>query len=233
MNRDSRREFGRAAQNVTEAYNSAGPFPQQEVTPPLLIDAITQCLDIAARCVEAESLPQMEVDEIGTHALECVSDLSLWAYQLGLENERDCIEDLAYDFACWIARHDGAISVLEPVVNTFARRANLTHAAGDLASLFGSARDVLAHVAPQSRMGPQADSPAQPWRILNFNCAIIATRTQQPELMNTAFDLLEQNLPLECAAFYEEGVRQSEKQVYAQHVRDIMRGRFAKWTTRH
>jgi hypothetical protein len=82
-------------------------------------------------------------------------------------------------------------------------------------------------------MGPQADSPAQPWRILNFNCAIIATRTQQPELMNTAFDLLEQNLPLECAAFYEEGVRQAEKQVYAQHVRDIMRGRFAKWTTRH
>lgn len=233
MNRDSRREFGRAAHSVTEAYNLAGPFPQQEVTPPLLFDAISQCLDIAARSADEEALPPAEIEEIGTHALECVSDLSLWAYQLGLESERNCIEDLALDFACWIARHDGTVSVLEPVVNTLARRANLTHAPHELALLFDSARDVLMHAAPHPSQILPGDNPSQPWRLLNFNCAIIATRSQQPDLMHAAFDLLEQNLPQECAAFYEEGVRQSEKQVYARHVRDIMLERSAKWTTRH
>lgn len=233
MNRDSRRAFTRAAQSVTEAFNRAGPFPEQEVTPPLLIDAVMQCLDIAARSAEPEALAPADVDEIGTHALECISDLSLWAYQLGLEAERNVIEDLAFDFARWIARHDGAITTLEPVVNTFARRANSAHDPADLALLFDAAREVLAHIAPQLRNGLEAGNPAQPWRILNFNCAIIATRSQRPELMHAAFDLLEQNLPEECAAFYEEGVRQAAKQVYAQHVRDIMRERFAKWTTRH
>lgn len=243
MNRDSRRAFARAAQSVAEAFNRAGPFPDQEVTPPLLIDAIAQCLDIAARNAAAEATPAAEaetaapdpaeIEEIGTHALECISDLSLWAYQLGLENERDTIEDLAFDFARWIARHDGAISVLEPVVNTLARRANSTHDPAALALLGNAAREVLEHVAPQLRNGADAADPAAPWRILNFNCAIVATRSQQPGLMQAAYDLLEQNLPHDCAAFYEEGVRQAEKQVYAQHVRDIMRERFAKWTTRH
>ncbi|MEK6594082.1 MAG: hypothetical protein AABZ67_13490 [Pseudomonadota bacterium] len=218
---------------MTEAFNRAGPFPEQEVTPPLLIDAVTQCLDIAARSAEPGALAAADVDEIGTHALECITDLSLWAYQLGLQAERNTIEDLAFDFARWIARNDGAISVLEPVVNTFARRANSTHDPADLVLLFDAIREVLAHVAPQLRNGLEAGNPAQPWRILNFNGAIIATRSQQPELMCAAFDLLEQNLPDECAAFYEEGARQAEKQVYAQHVRDIMRERFVKWTTRH
>lgn len=243
MNRDSRRAFARAAQSVAEAFNRAGPFPDQEVTPPLLIEAITQCMDIATLGAatatspvdvpETAALEPAEVEEIGTHALECISDLSLWAYQLGLEKERDIIEDLAFDFACWIARRDGAISVLEPVVNTLARRANSTRDPAALAQLGNAARGLLEHVAPQLRHGAGATEPAAPWRILNLNCAIVATRSQQPELMQAAYDLLERNLPHDCTAFYEEGVRQSEKQVYAQHVRDIVRGRFAKWTARH
>lgn len=242
MNRDSRRAFARAAQSVAEAFNRAGPFPDQEVTPPLLIDAITQCMDIAARDAadapapadeaRTAALEPAEVEEIGTHALECISDLTLWAYQLGLENERGTIEDLAFDFARWMARHESTISVLEPVVNTLARRANSAHDPADLARLCAATREVLEHVAPRLRNRDDAGAE-QPWRILNLNCAIIATRSQQPELMRAAYDLLEHNLPHECAAFYEEGVRQAEKQVYGQHVRDIMRERFAKWTTRH
>lgn len=240
MNRDSRRAFARAAQSVAEAFKRAGPFPDQEVTPPLLIEAITQCMDIAARNAAASpadegqttALEPAEVEEIGTHALECISDLTLWAYQLGLENERDAIEDLAFDFARWIVRHEGAISVLEPVVNTLARRANSAHDSADLVELCAAAREVLEHVAPRLRNHDDAGAE-QPWRILNLNCAIIATRSQQPELMQAAYDLLEHHLPHECAAFYGEGVRQAEKRVYGQHVRDIMRERFAKWTTRH
>ena len=68
---------------------------------------------------------------------------------------------------------------------------------------------------------------------LHFNCAIISTRTQQAERMHAAYDLLEVNLPAHCAAFYEEGVRESQKTVYGEHVREIMREHLAKWTTRH
>ena len=47
-----------------------------------------------------------------------------------------------------------------------------------------------------------------------MNLAITTTRTQDPGLMNDAYDLLEWNPPQECAAFYEEGLSQAEKPVY-------------------
>ncbi|MFN7088058.1 MAG: hypothetical protein ACK4N4_15725 [Burkholderiales bacterium] len=224
----SRHAFEAAARSVAEAFSRAGPFPGQEVTPPLLIAAITQCLDIVAGDDgSAGVLPAEDIGEIGTHALECVSDLALWAYQLGLEAERAEIENLALDFGLWIARNGGVIAVIEPVVNALARRANSSASAAALTELAGIARELVDHADPASA------ASGEPWHILNFNLAIIATRTQKPELMHAAYDLLERNLPRECAAFYEEGLRQAGKEVYGPQVREIMRERFTKWTTRH
>lgn len=224
--------FEDAARSVTESFRRAGPFPGQEVTPPLLIEAITQCLAITSASGSSD-MPPREVDKIGTHALECVSDLALWAHQLGLDRERDTIENLALDFALWTADNDGTISVLEPVVNALARRANASHAPDSLSALLDLAHELVGHVDLRLANSLESANPAQPWRILNFNLAIIATRTQNPERMNAAYDLLEKNLPHECAAFYEEGVQQARKKVYEPHVQEILRRRLAKWTTRH
>ncbi|MDP2239392.1 MAG: hypothetical protein Q8K18_04410 [Burkholderiales bacterium] len=228
-----RQTFENAARSVTESFQRAGPFPGQEVTPPLLIEAIAQCLDIASGNEKAGALPPQEVDKLGTHALECVSDLALWAHQLGLDTERDAIENLAIDFALWIAANGGVISVLEPVVNALARRANSSHTPETLTALLHLTHELVAHADPRAGNSLESANPDQPWRILNFNLAIIATRTQKPELMNAAYDLLEQNLPHECAAFYEEGLNQAQKRVYEPQVHEIMQQRLAKWTTRH
>lgn len=228
-----RQTFENAARSVTESFQRAGPFPGQEVTPPLLIEALTQCLAITAMDGKANTLSPADVDKIGKHALECVSDLALWAHQLGLASERDAIENLALDFAQWIAGSGGTISVLEPVVNALARRANASHTPETLAALLHLARELVTHADPRVGNDLESANPDQPWRILNFNLAIIATRTQKPELMHAAYDLLEQNLPHECAAFYQEGVQQAQKQVYEPLVREILQQRLAKWTTRH
>lgn len=228
-----RQAFENAARRVTESFRRAKPFSGQEVTPPPLIEAITQCLDIISGNGQAGELPPQEVDKLGTHALECVSDLALWAHQLGLDAEHDAIENLALDFGLWIAAGGGAISVLEPVVNALARRANASHTPEALTALLELASELVAHVDPRAGNSLESADPGQPWRILNFNLAIIATRTQKPELMHAAFDLLEQNLPHECATFYEEGLHQAQKKVYEPHVHEILRQRLAKWTTRH
>ena len=89
------------------------------------------------------------------------------------------------------------------------------------------ARQLVSGVADGTRADPAS---ADSWRIFNFNYAIIATRTQRPELMNEAYDWLEANLPADCSAFFEEGVREAKKAVYAPHVGEAMRERLAKWT---
>lgn len=233
MNRATRRAFDQAAGALIAGFEEAGPFSGQEVTPPLLADAVRQCLDVCQRVdAEEEELPLEEIDELGTHLLECLSDLGLWAWQLKLDEVRANIEDLALDMAQWVIDHGGEIAVLEPVVNALARQANATQDPAALHALFDRACAVIAHAAPG--IAQTADpAAAQPWLTLNFNCAIIATRTQQPELMNAAYDLLETGLPEHCAAFFAEGVRESAKPAYGPHVSEMMRERHAKWTARH
>jgi len=233
VNRAARRAFDEAAGALTAMFEQSGPFPGQEVTPPLLADAVRQCLEVAQRVDDTEDeMPSEEVSELGTHALECLSDLGLWAYQLKLDHERTVVEDLALDMAQWIIRHGGLIAVLEPVVNALARQANGMRDPAELAALFERARNVIAGTTPDVADATET-ATMQPWMTLHFNCAIIATRTQQADLMNAAYDLLESHLPQHCAAFYEEGVRESQKTAYGEHVRRIMQERLTAWTTRH
>ncbi|MCW5575449.1 MAG: hypothetical protein KIT13_05085 [Burkholderiales bacterium] len=232
MNRAGRRAFDQAAGALIAAFEQAGPFPGQEATPALLADAVRQCFEICRQTGDSgETLPLEAVDELGTHALECLSDLGLWAYQLRLDDARAAVEDLALEMAEWTIGHGGRVAVLEPVVNALARQANATGDPAVLARLFHQACAVIAHAEPGPADGTE---PAQqPWLMLHFNCAIIATRTQDPARMNAAFDLLEAHLPGHCAAFYTEGLRESQKTVYGDAVRETMRSRLAKWTDRH
>lgn len=233
MNRAVRRAFDQAATVLVAAFERSGPFPGQEVTPVLLAEAVRQSFEICRQVDDSgEALPLEEVDELGTHALECLSDLGLWAYQLGEDDARAAVEDIALQLSQWLIGHGGQIAVLEPVVNALARQANATADPAALSGLFQQACAVIAHAEP----GLAADTePArlQPWLMLHFNCAIIATRTQDAARMDAAFDLLETHLPGHCAAFYAEGVRESQKTAYSDAVRDAMRSRLAKWTGRH
>lgn len=232
MNRTTRRSFEQVADILDAAFEQAGPFSDQEATPPLLAEEIRKCLDICQQADAAEDpLPPEDIDELGAHALECLSDLGLWAYQLKLDDARATIENIALDMAQWIAQHGGRIGVLEPVVNALARQANAAQDPAVLATLFDRACSIISCTAPTL---DDASDPAllQPWLALHFNTAIIATRTQRPGLMNAAYDLLESRLPRHCAAFYEEGLRESAKPGYGGLVQAMMRERLAKWTPR-
>ncbi len=230
MNPEVHRVLAAAAKNVVNAYRRAGSFPEQEVTPPLLAEALEQCLNVFAEPESAKRLAADELSELGTHALNCVSDLALWAAHLRLDADRAAVEDLGLEIAQWLAAHEVPIAVLEPVVNALARRANTIHEPERLVPIARLARQLAGGVADGARADPGS---ADPWRVLNFNYAIIATRTQRPELMDEAYDWLEATLPAECPAFFEEGVRESKKAVYGPHVGEAMRERLAKWTVRH
>ena len=246
MNRATRRAFERATGALNTAFAHGGPFPGQEATPPLLTEEVLKCLDICQLVDAAEDaadnpMPPEEVDELGTHALECLSDLGLWAYQLKLDDARATIEDIALDMAHWIVQHGGRIGVLEPVVNALTRQANAMQDPAALAALFNRALVIIKSAAQETddkgnpgKWDPDKGDPAQlqPWLCLHFNTAIIATRTQQPALMNAAYDLLETRLPRHCAAFFEEGLRETAKPVYGEPVRAMMHERLAKWTPR-
>lgn len=232
MNRTTRRAFDQAASALIEGFTRAGPFPDQEATPSLLAEEVQKCFETCQQVDATEdALPPDEIDELGTHALECLSDLGLWAWQLKCDDVRAAIENIALELATWIVAHGGRVTVLEPVVNAITRRANATQDPGTLSSIFGEIQDIIANAGAGS--GETGDPAGQqPWLSLHFNNAIIATRTQRPALMNMAYDVLENRLPGHCAAFYAEGLREAAKPAYGEPVREILRERLVKWTPR-
>ena len=208
-----------------------------EVSPMQLSDALRQLLQVFENLDKANgaygTFAYDDPSELGTHGYRLAADLATWAERLDLPEAKHTIEKIAVGIALWVARHAGEIRELETVVNGFAASANDTTSEDALRDLFEVAQAVLEHAAPDIKADLEQSNPGRPWRVLNFNFAIIATRTQDPQLMREAFDTLSRNLPQDAPAFFEEGLIQSDKPVYGPVVKSLMQEYFARWTVRH
>ncbi len=139
-------------------------------------------------------------------------------------------DELTIGVALWAIRHDVAITVVEPVVNALARRSNLAATRQEIAAVFGLMQGVIAHVAPRLAADLERSNPERPWRVAHVNFAITAIRTEDPAMMDHAFDALDRALPDERAAFYAEALALALAPRIAPGVRERIAARQLKWT---
>jgi hypothetical protein len=206
-------------------------------TPKQLIEAINKFFVIYEKLgsnpEQNHSFSKESISEIGEQTISCLVELSAWAEKLHLSREKAILNELALAVAHWVIRHRGEIRNLEVIVNMLAAKANQTSDQTVLTALFHVMNDVIENTAPELKNGPDKSEPDSPWRMLNFNFAIVATRTMNKDLMTSAFDTLGRNLPEDCPQFFEEGLRQSEKAVYGPEIKAMMAEYFKKWATLH
>ena len=202
-----------------------------EIGPMQLADALRALIEQFAE-IDAKVIPAYDSD-LGEQALTFASELASFADHLELPEARADLEKVSVGIALWVSRQDGEISELESVVNGFASSANITASEETLRALFHAMKAVIEHAAPSIRADSDQTNPHRPWRMLNFNFAIVATRTQDEQLMHEAFDTLGRNLPQDASGFFEEGLRQSGKSVYGPKVGKLMQEYFARWAVRH
>jgi len=228
--------FSAAASAIETSYVQRSQQPD-EVSPMQLADALRKLFqvfeELDAKNGVTGALPYNDPSELGEHAILLAADLVHWAERLQLPQAKSDIEKIAVGIALWVARHGGEIRELETVVNGFAASANTTTADEALRALFRATKAVLEHAAPAIKADLDQANPGRPWRVLNFNFAIVATRIQDAQLMHEAFDTLSRNLPQDAPAFFEEGLKQSDKPVYGPVVKNLMQEYFARWTVRH
>ena len=160
-------------------------------------------------------------------ALEDVEDLvaSILAGLAGFEDP-----DLAIGVALWAIRHGVGIESVEPVVNALATRSNLANTRQEIAAVFGLMQGLILHVAPRLAHDLERSNPERPWRILHVNLAITAIRTQDPALMDYAFDALDRALPDERAGFYSEALALALASGIDPVVRERIAARHLQWT---
>ncbi|MGZ5597635.1 MAG: hypothetical protein ACXWG3_13395 [Usitatibacter sp.] len=151
------------------------------------------------------TLASLERRHGGTGPIELEDADELVASILGdLATLRDA--DLVIGVALWAIRHQVALTAVEGVVNALAERSNAATDKSEISAIFGLMQGVVAHVSDALRADLERSNPERPWRILHVNLAITAIRTEDPAMIDFAFDALDAALPDECAGFYAEAL---------------------------
>ena len=175
-------------------------------------------------------LPLEDAAELVAAVLSELARLDHEAGRDRLPGARDGLADLVLGTALWATRHGVAIEVPEPVANALALRSNRAATRQELAAVFGLMQGVIAHVSARLSPDLERSNPERPWRILHANLAITAIRTEDPVLMDFAFDALDAALPDERAGFYAEALALALAPGIAPEVRDRIEARHRKWT---
>ena len=163
-----------------------------------------------------------DLSALGEYALNLCAKGEEIARHLQLDTVMAEFEKLATTLALWIARNGGELLSIEMVVNGYAKFANETHLEKELTELYLISTELIQAIAAPLKLDLDKSNPGRPWRILNLNRAIVATRTLQPAIMEDAFELFTDNMPEEAPQFFSEGMQQMEIANYPVQVRQVM-----------
>ena len=132
-------------------------------------------------------------------------------------------EECLFLFSLWFAQSGGTITKLVPLVNLIAALSNRLREQNILKQLLANI-EIIINATEQSIQDDMDDrDPRRPWRVLLLNYAITATRTQEPALMERAFQGLIKNLPDDLKQFFTEGMSQMTALDYPKVVQDVMK----------
>ena len=226
--------YQQAAAVIQSDYAARAPNQSTQVTPRELTAAVDQFFSLAKRLdrhddAESMALAEDEISEIGDFGLQLLGDLATWARQLGLADAGEKLGNVALAVAGWIVRHHGEIRTPELIVDTLAQLANRTNDHDELTEVMETMSAVLDAISGPLKQDLEASNPGRPLRVLQFNRAIVATRTHSPENMRRVFDEFVSMFPGEAAEFFTQGMEQMTKLDYPEPVRKIMRKYYDQW----
>jgi len=218
-----------------QSANSTSPAPAEDATGlPTLAQALEQLADVMSRIESdgqsgSDTSPE-DVTEIGEYALRLHENLSVTAEKLGLLGEqKQPLANLAIDIALWIALHGGKLEMLEPVVDALAMTANTESNPEKLEQLSSVISTITGAVSALISEDLEKMNPGRPWRVLLLNQSIVATRSHNTGLMETAFEMLTSKLPEDATRFFSEGMQQMQALDYPANVREVMERYHRQW----
>ena len=226
-NLDSMREqFDLALSCLLENYipNTS----EQTVSPQELGKSMQQFFNILDTIDDAAKETSMDddMDDLANHGLRLLNELCHLAKKLGCEESYYQFEQLSLPLAVWSAQHQFILSDIEIIINAISHIANNTQDTRFLARLAEMIEHIIDSVAPEIKQDLDKSNPDRPWRVLNLNHGIIATRSLDPKRMEAVFSQLLYRLPDDAASFFAEGMEQMDIIDYPPHVRSVMQSYF-------
>ena len=161
------------------------------------------------------------ISELGDYGLQLFAGLEQWLDAAKIEN-KSTIQISTLSLAVWIHDHSGILQQLENILNALSQTANQTNETEALIKLHKIAEKITNSAHKMIKADIDKSEPGRPWRILNLNHGIIATRTHNIDIMNSVFEQLLQRLPDDAANFFADGMKQMDIIGYPDHVKHVM-----------
>ena len=211
-------------------------------SPHNLLAAMDQAIDVMVRAdadssvqdeMSAESiglLEEKDISQIGQYSLDLLEAMVSFVQNKTGEQNRDLLR-LSLPISLWVARRGGKLSQIDMVVNSLAGYANEVKESHLLAELAGTIKEVVDACDDNIKKDLEQTNMMRPWRILNLNYGIVATRSHQPELIEQAYDALVKNLPQDARGFFKEGLQQMDIVGYPDEVREVVERYNKMWGT--
>ena len=118
---------------------------------------------------------------------------------------------------------------METVADSFAIIVNSENEKSELANLCHLMEETLLAASEAIKKDEDRSDPWRPWRVLNLNTGIAATRALDAGLMKQVFTQLETRLPADVSGFFADGKRQMDAQDVPQEVREVLDEFVKKW----
>lgn len=207
-----------------------------------LLAAMDQAIDVMVRAdadravqqdMSADSIGMLEekdISQIGQYALDLLEALVAYVQDKTGEQRRELLR-LSLPLSLWVARRGGKLSHIDMVVNSLAGYANEISEPAALAELTGIIREIIDACDDDIRQDLEQTNMMRPWRVLNLNYGIVATRSHQPQLIEQAYDALVNNLPQDARGFFKEGLQQMDIVGYPDEVREVVERYNKLWGT--
>ncbi|NCA69652.1 MAG: hypothetical protein EOM91_06005 [Sphingobacteriia bacterium] len=229
-------ELTRLGDEIHRAAEDAPPPTDDEPVPEVLLRGLTQLIDILRASDDGEhpdatatalytatgATPEALLD----HGMVLLAGLSTTAARLGLPDTARAFAELTAPLACWLIRRGSDLMQPRLVVAALVSLADRLRHPDELARLFVLMSEIAEGFTPELSQGME---PNDPWRTLITQRAIVATRSQQPALMQSAYDTLVEQLPGEAPQLFREWMGQLQTLEYPAPAREIIQRYFDRW----
>ncbi len=208
-------EYDQPAQNDSDSLHN-------------LLAAMDQAIDVMAQAdtdsqaqKSISMLEEKNITKIGQYALDILDAMTDFMQNKTGEKNRD-LQRLSLPVSLWTARHGGKLAQIDMLVNSLAEYANEIAEPHLLMELSGVIREVIEACDSEICQDVEQTNMMRPWRVLNLNYGIVATRSHQPKLIEQAYDTLVRNLPQDARLFFKEGMQQMKIIGYPAEVREVV-----------
>ena len=201
--------------------------------PLALASALSDFFQIADRLESDESyMDSDDLSEFGSYGLDLLDRLDFLVRKLEIMDQRDNVSRVLPSLAVWLARQDAIIDNLTGAADGFGMLVNGLSEAQDLAEMCQIMEEVIEATSETLQMDEDKSDAWRPWRVINLNSGIAATRSLDPELMEHTFEKLGRRLPYDMPGFFADGKREMMVQNVPEAVSAVMNRYAEKWSSK-